>query len=64
MEDELFRQLKMLHKEEDADHQQYLELAEHAEKEEWFEIAGILRDIAHDERTHMIAIEHILEMED
>lgn len=47
-------------KEEMADHKKYLDMAGEVADHR---IKGILCDIAHEEHTHMQALEHIMEME-
>lgn len=63
--DEKFKmELKALLEEEQKDHDRYCELSKQAKKDRHCTVSGILRDIARDEKTHMEAIEHIIEMED
>lgn len=51
------------HKEELADHETYLQLAQKAYEQGFHCAAGILEDIAHDEETHAESLQHILEKE-
>ena len=54
---------EMLHSklaEEGADHDAYLKIAELAEAEHCCHEAGVLRDIAHDEKTHHHLIKEMM----
>lgn len=61
MSEELRSMLKSAHEEELKDVDKYCEMAEHFDDNR--RIKGILKDIAHEERTHALMIEHILDME-
>lgn len=61
MKDELKSKLEAHHKEEMSDHDTYMAMAEELEMEGHHSLAGVLRDIAHDEHTHAVALSYILE---
>lgn len=62
MSDEQRKMLKDAHEDELKDVDKYCEMAEHFKEN--CRIKGILKDIAHEERTHALMIEHILDMEE
>lgn len=61
MKEEIRAKIEEHHKEEMADHDAYLAMAVELEKDGQSHLAGVLRDIAHDEHTHAVALSHVLE---
>lgn len=63
--EEFWKSIKEARIEELDDREGYVHLASIAEEEHMCEVAGILKDIAHEEETHAEILSHILdEMEE
>ncbi|MBQ0141856.1 MAG: hypothetical protein KBT06_03485 [Prevotellaceae bacterium] len=63
--EEFWKSIKEAHVEELEDHKGYMHLASLANDEHMHDVAGILKDIAHEEETHAQILSHILdEMEE
>lgn len=60
LNDELTKKIKAFHDEEVADHKKYIEMAELLTEHGHHDIAGIFKDIAHDEETHITLMKFIL----
>lgn len=61
--EEIYAKLKAEHESEIKDNMMYCTLSKEAEMNEMFEVSGILRDIAHEEKTHAKLLKQILDME-
>lgn len=59
----IINELRDHHNREFDDMSNYIRLAETAEREGFSHVAGILRDIAHEESQHANLIAHILQEE-
>lgn len=62
--EEVIKTLKASHKEEMEDYKKYMDLAKMLNESDMHSISNIIRDIAHDEESHIRVLAKIIEMEE
>lgn len=63
MDNALKQKIEQHHKEEISDHDTYLQMADELDAAGHHHFAGVVRDIAHDEKTHAMAIAHMMDVD-